>query len=146
MMRIHGTCVELDGIACLLRGPPGSGKSDLALRLIDLGARLVADDQVVLRRHGERVIASAPPTLAGMLEVRGLGIMRMQDVAESPLGLVVDLVAPERVERMPEPASCEFFGIALPLIALAPSEASAAAKVRLAARMATMMGTMIAAP
>ncbi len=139
MIRIHGTCVELDGTACLLRGPPGSGKSDLALRLIDLGARLVADDQVVLTRHGERVIASAPPTLAGMLEVRGLGIMRMQDVAAAPLGLVVDLVAPERVERMPEPATCEFFGIALPLIALAPSEASAAAKVRLAARIGTMI-------
>ena len=135
MIQVHATCVELDGIACLLRGPPGSGKSDLALRLIDLGARLVADDQVVLTRHGQRVVASAPPTLAGMIEVRGLGVMRVQGVAEASLGLVVDLVAPEKVERVPEPATCEFLGVTLPLIALAPCEASAAAKVRLAARM-----------
>ncbi len=137
MIQVHGTCVELEGVACLLRGPPGSGKSDLALRLFDHGARLVADDQVVLRRAGDRVIASAPADFAGAIEVRGIGVVRLEGSAEAPLGLVVDLVSAAEVERMPETGSCEYLGITLPLMALAPFEASAAAKVRLAVRIGT---------
>jgi serine kinase of HPr protein (carbohydrate metabolism regulator) len=132
MIQVHGTCVELEGVACLLRGPPGSGKSDLALRLFDHGARLVADDQVVLKRAGDRVIASAPADLAGAIEVRGIGVVRLEGTAEAPLGLVVDLVSAAEVERMPKTGSCEYLGINLALMALAPFEASAAAKVRLA--------------
>lgn len=131
-MRVHGTCVEIDGVACLLRGPPGSGKSDLALRLIDGGAALVADDQVELALDGDCVIATAPSALAGQIEVRGHGIVRMAAIARSHLGLVVDLVAPHEVERMPEAECCELLGHAIPRIRLAPFEASAAAKVRLA--------------
>ena len=137
MIQVHGTCVELEGVACLLRGPPGSGKSDLALRLFDHGARLVADDQVVLRRAGDRVIASAPPDFAGAIEVRGIGVVRLEGTNEAPLGLVVDLVSAAEVERMPETGSCEYLGITVALIALAPFEASAAAKVRLAVRIGT---------
>jgi serine kinase of HPr protein (carbohydrate metabolism regulator) len=132
MIQVHGTCVELEGVACLLRGPPGSGKSDLALRLFDHGARLVADDQVALRRDGDRVIASAPADFAGAIEVRGIGVVRLEGTAEAPLGLVVDLVSAAEVERMPETGSCEYLGVTLVLMALAPFEASAAAKVRLA--------------
>lgn len=131
-MRVHGTCVEIDGVACLLRGPPGSGKSDLALRLIDGGAGLVADDQVDLDRDGDRIFAAAPSSLAGLIEARGHGIVRLSATARSPLGLVVDLVDPEKVERMPETQSCELLGVGIPRIQLAPFEASAAAKVRLA--------------
>ena len=137
MIQVHGTCVELEGVACLLRGPPGSGKSDLALRLFDHGARLVADDQVVLKHAGDRVIASAPPDFSGAIEVRGIGVVRLEGTAEAPLGLVVDLVSAAEVERMPETGSCEYLGITVPLIALAPFEASAAAKVRLAVRIGT---------
>jgi HPr kinase/phosphorylase len=134
MTLAHGTCVELDGAAVLLRGPSGSGKSDLALRLIDSGARLVADDQVLLQpRHG-RLFASAPAAIAGRMEVRGLGIMAQPHLAEAPLALVVDLVPPEAVERLPEPATVELVGISLPLIKLAPFEASVVAKLRLALR------------
>ena len=134
MIDVHGTTVEIAGIGVLLRGNPGSGKSDLALRLIDGGARLVADDRTLLRRDGARLVASAPATIAGRLEVRGVGILTMPSVGEAVLRLVVDLVAPDVVERLPEPRSVALLGLELPLLSLAPFEASAPAKLRLAAR------------
>ena len=134
MVQVHGTCVELAGMGVLLRGRAGSGKSDLALRLIDRGARLVADDRVDLRVRGEALIASAPAPIAGRMEVRGIGIVDVPTVVEARLGLAVDLVASQAIERLPEPSHCTFLGVQVPLIALAPFEASAAAKVRLAAR------------
>jgi serine kinase of HPr protein (carbohydrate metabolism regulator) len=134
MIQVHGTCVELAGTAVLLRGAPGSGKSDLALRLIDGGARLVADDRVDLRLEGDRLVASAPAPLKGRLEVRGLGIIALPSLAEASLGLVADLVALGMVERLPEPARCDFLGQSLPLIRIWPFEPSAGAKLRLAVR------------
>ncbi len=133
MERVHATCVDIDGTGVLLRGPPGSGKSDLALRLIDGGARLVTDDRADLDLEGGRVVVTAPPEIAGLFEVRGQGVGRLPSVERAALGLVVDLVQPERVERLPEAAQCELLGLTLPLVRLAPFEASAAAKVRLAA-------------
>jgi HPr kinase/phosphorylase len=115
-----------------LRGPSGCGKSDLALRLIDQGAYLVADDQTELHLDGAEIAMTAPATIAGQIEVRGLGIRRVASVAQAPLRLVVDLVAPQAVERMPEPQHCTLLGRAIPLVALAPFEASATAKIRLA--------------
>jgi serine kinase of HPr protein (carbohydrate metabolism regulator) len=134
--QIHATCVEISGAGILLLGPPGSGKSDLALRLIDGGARLVADDRTDLRRAEESLMASAPQTIAGRMEVRGLDIVTLPYVHEARIRLAVDLVAPDRIERLPESAKREFLGVAVALIRLAPFEASAAAKVRLAARSA----------
>ena len=134
MIQVHGTCVELAGLAVLLRGPPGSGKSDLALRLIDCGARLVADDRVDLRARKDTLIASAPKPIAGRIEVRGLGIVAVPSVAQARLGLVIDLMSAGRVARLPEPGECDFLGIRVRQIELAPFEASAAAKVRVAAR------------
>ena len=134
MIRAHGTCVEIDGSGVLLRGPPGSGKSDLALRLIDGGARLIADDQAVLQREKDRVIVRAPATIAGLIEVRGVGILRLDPFSEAPLALVVDLDPAAQVERLPEPRCETVLGLAVPLIALAPFEASAAAKLRFALR------------
>lgn len=138
-MLVHGTCVALKAgrrwHGVLLRGPSGSGKSDLALRLIDEGARLVADDQTRLLRKGRALVATVPESLKAMMEVRGIGIVtlgRAQVLASVPLRLVVDLVAPQRIERMPEPAQETLEGIELPLLTLAPFEASAAAKLRLA--------------
>lgn len=128
---VHGTAVAIGGRGVMLRGPSGSGKSDLALRLIDGGACLVADDQVELRRNGDGLVASAPAAIAGKLEVRGIGITAVQAVAQAPLSLVVDLLAPPQIERMPEPAHARYLGIVLPLVAVAPFESSAAAKVRL---------------
>jgi serine kinase of HPr protein (carbohydrate metabolism regulator) len=130
---VHGTAVAIGGGAVLLRGRPGAGKSDLALRLVDGGALLVADDQTRLERRGDALVASAPAAIAGRIELRGVGILEVPSVAEAPLRLVVDLVAPEAVERLPEPQSCELLGVALPLLRLAPFEASAAATLRAAA-------------
>ena len=134
MIRVHATSVALDGGGVLLRGPSGSGKSDLALRLIDHGARLVADDQTELERVGGVLEMRAPATIAGRIEVRGLGIIRVPAVATAPLRLVVDLVAPESIERLPEPQFCTLLGVSLPLLLLAPFAASATAKLRLALR------------
>lgn len=133
---VHGACVMVAGVGVLLRGPSGRGKSDLALRLIDEGAALVADDQVTLARDGDAVVASAPQALAGLLEARGVGLMRLPAAEAVRLALVVDLVAAPEVERLPDPDTAVVLNVALPRIALAPFEASAAAKLRLAARAA----------
>jgi len=133
---LHGTCVALGGRGVLLRGPDGAGKSDLALRLIEGGALLVADDRVVLARDGDSVIARPPEALAGLLEVRGLGIVRLAPaalVAAVPLHLVVDLVPGAEVERLPPPMRAELLGLSFALARIDPFAASAPAKVRLAA-------------
>lgn len=134
METIWGNVLSIDGRGVLLRGPSGSGKSDLALRLIDSGANLVADDRVELAREGNSLIARAPESLSGRMEVRGIGIVSVPTVQRAALVLVVDLVPPEQVPRMPDPGRWTHLGISMPLIALHALEASAAAKVRLAVR------------
>jgi serine kinase of HPr protein (carbohydrate metabolism regulator) len=134
MIRVHGTAIALGSEGILLRGPSGAGKSDFALRLIDQGARLVADDQTELRREGDDITMSAPATIAGQMEVRGLGIVSLPSVASAPLRLVVDLMPSAEIERMPLPRESHFLGCTIPAIALAPFEASAPAKLRLALR------------
>ncbi len=137
MNLIHATCVVIKGSGVLLRGPPGSGKSDLALRLIDGGGTLLADDQVALAATDGQLMARPPATIAGHLEVRGIGIERMASAGHATVVLVIDLVPREQIERLPPPAHCELLGISLPCYKLAPFDASAAAKVRLAVRAAT---------
>ncbi|BAI70705.1 hypothetical protein AZL_000670 [Azospirillum sp. B510] len=132
MVTIHGTCVLLSGIGVLLRGESGRGKSDLALRLIDGGALLVADDRVALSAESGRLTACAPPALAGLLEVRGVGILAVPSAASALLGLVVDLVPRPEVERLPEAETETLLGMALPRLALHAFDASTPAKIRLA--------------
>jgi HPr kinase/phosphorylase len=131
-MLVHGTAIAIDGDAILLRGPPGAGKSDLALRLIDGGARLVADDQTELRRTGPRLWVRAPAALAGLIEVRGIGILRVDALAEAPLVMCVDLAPSVEVERLPQRRFANLLGLEIPLIAVSAFEASAAAKLRFA--------------
>ena len=140
-MNVHGTAVALrhgkGWCAALLRGPSGAGKSDLALRLIETGARLVSDDRSELERQGRKVMASAPPSIAGLIEARGIGIVKLgrdQSVKRAELVLLVDLAHPERIERLPESATESVLGVDLPVVALAPFEASATAKLILALR------------
>lgn len=132
-IQVHASCIEIAGAGILLRGPSGSGKSDLALRLIDGGARLVGDDRIDLTSQNGALIARAPATIAGKIEVRGLGILSLTAVGRSRVRMAVDLVPPGEVERLPEPRRCSYLGIALPLLAMAPFEASAPAKLRAAA-------------
>ena len=132
MVLVHASCVALKGEGVLLRGAPGAGKSDLALRLIEGGATLVADDQVELTSGGEMLFAAPPARIAGLLEVRGIGIVSMEFLSQCPVHLVVDLVQPDEVERMPQTATAELCGHRIAHMALAPFEASAPAKVRLA--------------
>jgi serine kinase of HPr protein (carbohydrate metabolism regulator) len=141
---LQATAVRVEGVGVLLRGASGSGKSDLALRLIDGGAELIADDGTELQRAGERLLlrlpAAAPAATRGRLEVRGLGILLVPTVETAALGLVVELlpVGARPPERLPESTTISLLGLAFPLIRLAGLEASAAAKVRLAVRAASV--------
>jgi RNase adaptor protein for sRNA GlmZ degradation len=128
----HGTVVAFAGQGVLLRGAPGAGKSDLALRLIALGANLVADDQVEVAAGPDRPVATAPASIAGLIEVRGLGIRRLPHAPQAALALIVDLVAPATIERLPEPATELLEGRSVPRLALAPFEASTPIKILLA--------------
>ena len=122
--RLHGSCVSRDGHAILLIGPSGCGKSDLVLRLLSRGFELEADDQVDIVDG----IASCPAALAGLLEARGLGIVRLPYQTHARLALIVDLDGGP--ERMPLPSLHPELG--LPVVRLDPNAASAPDKVALA--------------
>jgi HPr kinase/phosphorylase len=119
---LHASCVAFGDRAALITGPSGSGKSALALRLIALGAELVSDDRVVLSMQGEAVIATAPEAIAGMIEARGVGLMRMQARARAEIVLVAELGAPD-VERLPRPRARRLLNGAAPLISIRPDGA-----------------------
>lgn len=124
-MQVHASCAARDGAGVLLLGAPGAGKSDLLLRLLDHGYALVADDRVEIADG----IARAPAALAGLIEVRGLGILRLPHVAEARLALAVEL-APS--ERLPPPA----WRHGLPLVRVDAAQASAPARITAALRCA----------
>ncbi|MDH3659058.1 MAG: HPr kinase/phosphatase C-terminal domain-containing protein [Alphaproteobacteria bacterium] len=127
---IHASAVRFSGKGVLLLGPSASGKSDLALRLIDAGGVLIADDQVRLRREGDRLSAGPPERLAGLIELRGIGIMRVP-FEEGPLDLAIDLLpAGADLDPLPEPASASWLGVELPKIGLDADRPSAVARIR----------------
>jgi serine kinase of HPr protein (carbohydrate metabolism regulator) len=131
-MLLHATAVAIHGRAVLITGPSGAGKSDLALRLIDRGAMLVSDDQVELQVKNDRLIASTPATIAGRMEVRGIGIVAMAHAGPMPVALLIEIA--ERMDRMPEPRTQALCGEQIPVVALDPFEASAPIKAELALR------------
>ena len=138
---VHGTAIALAGRAALIRGPSGAGKSDLALRclmqpptrLLPIAVELVADDQVLIERHDYNLWVRSPPATYGLLEVRGLGIIRIPAIESAQLSLVVDLVVADKMERMPEARrDVVVAGVPAPYIELAPFEVSAPFKLLLA--------------
>lgn len=130
---LHASCVARDGRAILISGPSGSGKSDLALRLIDRGAVLVSDDYTIVRAVDGKLIAGAPESIAGKIEVRGVGLLQFDCASDVPVALLVDL---ERVvERLPSPAETRIAGLNVPMIAANALEASAPLKVEAALRL-----------
>lgn len=138
---LHATALALGDCAALLRGPSGSGKSDLALRAVATplapftqeNFQLVGDDQVVVRRTGQDLLVSPHPRLQGLIEVRGVGILTLPHAATARVDLIVDLVAPPEVSRLPDPWPRQsLLGVSLPILHLAPFESSAALKIALA--------------
>jgi serine kinase of HPr protein (carbohydrate metabolism regulator) len=128
---LHASTVAVDGRAVLIAGPSGSGKSDLALRLLDRGFTLVSDDRTLVRREGERLVASAPPNIAGKLEIRGIGIVDMDVVDNMPVALFVELTS--EIQRLPdENRERPVLGVRIPLISIDAMSASAPSKVALA--------------
>jgi len=111
----HASCVAYDGRAVLILGASGRGKSALALKLMALGAQLVADDRTVLTRQDMRVMADAPPNIRGRIEARFVGILNGRPAGASPLRLIVDLDQTE-IDRLPPQRSKNLMGIALPLL------------------------------
>ena len=113
---IHGSTVAFGpDRGLLIVGGSGSGKSALALQLMALGARLVADDRTRLHRQGDRLIATAPPNLQGLIEARGVGLIRVAALAEAALVLAIDMELVE-LHRLPPHHSRSWLGIALPLL------------------------------
>jgi HPr kinase/phosphorylase len=124
-MQVHASCAARDGAGVLLIGPSGSGKSDLMLRLMDHGFEMVADDRVEI----EAGVARAPAALAGLMEVRGLGILRLPFRPDARLSLVVRMGVGD---RLPEPER----HLGLPLVHVDPTQPSAPARVAAALRCA----------
>ena len=128
---LHASAVAVEGRAVLIGGPSGAGKSDLALRLLDRGFTLVSDDRTLVRRESEKLIASAPPNIAGKLEIRGIGIVEMEKVDNVPVALFVELTS--EIQRLPdENRERPVLGVRIPLISIDAMSASAPSKVALA--------------
>jgi HPr kinase/phosphorylase len=131
MALIHANCVAIAAMGVLIRGPSGSGKSDLALQLIDGGAELVADDYCETSVKDGRLFVEAPTNIAGKMELRGHGIVSLPFRPSARVELVVDLMPEKDIERLPDTNTCIIDGVTIRHLAVDAFSASAAAKVRL---------------
>jgi len=132
--RIHASCVYINTGngqkgAVLIKGKSGSGKSDLVLRLIDRGAKLVGDDWIDVYKDDKKILVSSPKRIKGVLEIRGLGLFKFDPIDETSLSFVVNLVPRESIQRLPEDKTEKIGGIDFPMIDLYPFETSAPIKL-----------------
>lgn len=124
---LQASCVAIGDLALAIEGKPGSGKSSLALALIDRGAVLIGDDGVALHKEGDQLIASPPPNITGMLEIRGIGLVEMPTSQPRPLALILDLDAPS--ERIPDgPSDRDILGIDIPTLPFEPGTVAPAVR------------------
>lgn len=132
---LQASAVAIDGRALLIEGPPGSGKSTLALALIDRGAGLIGDDAVTLTASDGVLIASPPPNIAGLVEVRGVGLLRLPLAPPCPAALILTLGGPAaaRLPETPLPRR-EIAGVALPVLAFDPRHLAPAVRAEWALR------------
>lgn len=130
-LALHGTCVDIKGHGVLICGAPGSGKSSLALQLIDRGATLICDDQTLLSLENDTVAAHSPPSLRGIMEVRGIGLCSFPFQDKSFLKLCTEICEGEELERLPDPLFVEYYGVKVPLLKLKKDDPLAAIKVEL---------------
>ena len=136
---VHASSVAIRGRGVLIGGRPGTGKSDLAFRLVDRGALLISDDYTIVRRVKGVALAAAPATIIGKIELRGVGIVELETAQQVPVALLVDL--DERPERQPEPGETRLVaGVAIPVLRLAGLEASAPLKVEAALKLVGLAG------
>lgn len=133
---LQASAIAIDGRALLIEGPPGSGKSSLALALIDRGAGLIGDDAVTLTAKDNRLIAAPPPNIAGLLEVRGVGLARLPLAPPAPVALLLVLggPAPERLSETPLPTRT-IAGVAVPVLAFDPGTVAPASRAAWALRL-----------
>lgn len=129
MQPVHATSVVFCGRGLLIRGASGVGKSDLAIRIMDAGGSLVSDDRTDIAVKDGVLIASAPEAIRGMIELRGVGLLRVPFIKAVRLDAVIECVEGE-IERLPEPAFERFHDVSLPVYRIRPREASAVAKIR----------------
>ena len=125
---LHASCVSLESRAILIQGPSGAGKSDLAIRLIDAGATLIADDYVDIQKIEGHLVASPPESIAGKIEVRGVGLVQMPFESNVDIALMVHLTPRKEIQRLPESNLIDVEGVSIPFIQLDPHDSSAAAK------------------
>jgi serine kinase of HPr protein (carbohydrate metabolism regulator) len=131
MNQFYATAVTYCGFGILIRGPSGSGKSDLALRLIDDGAGLVADDQVVIKSVGQELYLSPPDSLSGLIEVRGVGVIKIEYVSDIRLCLIVELDPRNEIQRIPKIKEELIKKIPVPVINMYAFESSVLAKIKI---------------
>lgn len=129
-MLYHATCVCMENKGILILGASGAGKSDLALRLIEAGAVLVADDAVELTAENGLLQATCPSTILGRMEVRGIGIVDVPFVEKHSVDLVLDLTDGMKIERMPEDDFFTFENVSVRRFLFSPFDVSALAKIK----------------
>jgi serine kinase of HPr protein (carbohydrate metabolism regulator) len=136
---MQASAVAIDGRALIIEGPPGSGKSSLTLALIDRGAQFIGDDGITLVREGSAIIAAPPPNIAGLLEIRGIGLVDLPVSLPAPVALILALGV--RAERLPDNvAARDVLGVPVPVLPFEPGPIAPAVRAEWAFKVHGQLG------